>query len=87
MEDSQADSIGCQALIHPSGLRIVLLGVIFVLGIPSAPAPKGPLSSCPGPDWLSEAVLGPGQGSRGPYFISHPLGGSYITEFQCTIIS
>ena len=65
MEDSQADSIGCQALLHPSGLRIVLLGVIFVLGIPSAPAPKGPLSSCPGPDWTSEAVLGPGQGSRG----------------------
>lgn len=65
MEDSQADSIGCQALLRPSGLRIVLLGVIFVLGIPSAPARKGPLSSCPGPDWPSEAVLGPGQGSCG----------------------
>lgn len=65
MEDCQADFIGCQALLHPSGLTIVFLRVIFVLGIPSAPAPKGPPSSCPGPDWPSEAVLGPGQGSRG----------------------
>ena len=63
--DSQADSTDCQALLHPRGLRIVFLGVIFVLGIPSARAPKGPPSSCPGPEWPSEAALGPGQGSCG----------------------
>lgn len=27
--------------LHPSGLRIVFLGVIFVLGAPLAPAPLG----------------------------------------------
>lgn len=39
MADSQADSTDCQALLHPRGLRIVFLGVIFCA--------RNPLSSSP----------------------------------------
>lgn len=61
MEDSQADFIGCQALLHPSGLTIVFLRVIFVLNPLSSSPQRAPVF-LPGPDWPSEAVLEHRQG-------------------------
>ena len=65
MADSQRIPQTVRPYSTPGVLELFFWELFFVLGIPSAPAPKVPPSSCPGPEWPLEAVLGPGQGSRG----------------------